>query len=286
VTGEEIDTEVMIERGEDDERWVRLNCSFVPECGYLHVLLLDVTSEKKQLVELNGLHHHLDQFIYRASHNLRSPLTTLLGLLELARLNVRSTDSLTSYIGLMTERVKHLDDILLDLICIANNEKRSIDLTNVYLEQEARSVLEEYAQQNKGFTYNIHGNQAITFVTDLERLKIVLRNIISNAVKFSNPSIESHVELFYKTEAETAYIMVEDNGIGIDPLSLKKIFSIFFKATNNHPGAGLGLYIVRRVVDKLGGKINVTSTLHKGTTFSISIPNHNKVESNKVGTIL
>ena len=284
---EEINTEVFIERCEGDQRWVRFHCPSVNENGHLHILLQDVTAEKNRIFELNGLHDHLDQFIYRASHNLRSPLTTLLGLLELARRNATCVESVSSYIRLMTDRVKHLDDLLLELICIVNNEKAPVDLTDVYLEREARSILEEYAQQNRYFTYNISTNQTDAFFTDQERLKIILRNIISNAIKFSNPTIESpHVELFIKTEMETAYIMVEDNGIGMDPTTLKKIFGLFFKATNNHPGAGLGLYIVRRVVDKLRGNINVTSTLHKGSIFTISLPNNNKKGEVRMGTIL
>jgi signal transduction histidine kinase len=283
---EEINTDEFIERCDGDQRWIRFHCLPENENGHVHILLQDVTAEKKGISELNGLHDHLDQFIYRASHNLRSPLTTLLGLLELARRSTACAESVSDYIRLMTDRVKHLDDLLLELICIVNNETEPIDLRDVYLDREARSVLEEHAQQNKYFTYNISTNQTDAFFTDQERLKIILRNIISNAIKFSNPSTESpHVELFIRTELETAYIMIEDNGIGMDSATLKKIFNLFFKATNNHSGAGLGLYTVRRVVDKLRGSITVTSALDKGTIFTISLPN-NRNRKMRTGTIL
>jgi len=286
-TRDGIDTEILVERCKGVQRWVRLNCTFVPQCGHLHILLMDVTAEKKRLFDRNGLHDNLDQFVYRASHNLRSPITTLLGLLELAKLNNRSFESLANYLQLMTDRVKYLDQLLLDLICIANNEKAPVDLVNVLLEQEVQSVVNEYARENKNFTYTISGNQSNGFVTDQGRLKIILRNIISNAIKFSHPLTDPpHVELFFRTEAETAHIAVTDHGIGIDPVSLKKIFNIFYKATNDHPGAGLGLYIVRRVIDKLGGDISVVSTLHKGTTFTISLPNNCSRQGTGMGTIL
>jgi signal transduction histidine kinase len=273
-TNQDINIEVNTARIAGDDRWIRMNGSSKPPTDYIRILLMDVTEERKNCLELQLLHNHFEQFIYHASHNLRSPLTSLLGLLQLTKFNLGCSETVGSYIGLMTERIEYMDRLLLDLIAVANNENAPIELSSINVRQKVQSILDEYTFQDQTVQFTITGNQTRQFVSDAARLRIILRQILSNSFKFRNPVIEiPRVEVFFEIGDDSTLITVEDNGIGIPLQFQKKIFNIFFKATSNHAGSGLGLYVVRKMVDKLGGDIKVKSTLYKGSIFSITLPN-------------
>jgi signal transduction histidine kinase len=114
------------------------------------------------------------------------------------------------------------------------------------------------------------------FFSDEYRLSVVLENLLSNAIKYCDSEKENpflHISIVVNDlEAE---IKFQDNGIGIDGVLLNKIFNMFFRGTERSDGAGLGLYIVKETIEKLRGKITVSSTVHKGTDFKVLIPNLN-----------
>ena len=252
--------------------WVSVRCSHYTE-GTIEILLFDITNEKKRIKELERLNNHLDQFIYHASHDLRSPLTTLLGLLQLAK-ETKSLESIQSYMALMTERIQHMDSLLIDLTSIAFNEKATLDLDSVEFGKEARPILHEYGQLNRSVNCELKVHQSVDFVTDIKRLRAILRNLISNSIKYYNPAQSSpFVSLSISVGTERAVIEVQDNGIGIHPQYADKVFAMFFRATNRSSGSGLGLYIVKAMVEKLDGEITLTSFPEKGSTFKISLPN-------------
>ncbi|HEX8545812.1 MAG TPA: HAMP domain-containing sensor histidine kinase, partial [Cytophagaceae bacterium] len=112
------------------------------------------------------------------------------------------------------------------------------------------------------------------FYSDAVRLRIILNNIISNAIKYHRvdqptPTITIDINI----ESELSYIIVQDNGMGIGEKDLAKVFDMFYRASNESEGSGLGLYLVKSTVEKLNGSINVESTIGKGTTFKIVLPN-------------
>ena len=252
--------------------WVSMRCSHYTE-GIIEILLFDITNEKKRIDELERLNNHLDQFIYHASHDLRSPLTTLLGLLQLAT-QTKSMESIQTYMSLMTERIQHMDSLLVDLTSIAFNEKANLDLDSVEFGKEAKPILHEYGQLNKSVNCELKVHQPVDFVTDIKRLRAILRNLISNSIKYYNPAQSSpFVCLSISVGTEMAVVEVQDNGIGIHPQYVDKVFDMFFRGTNRSSGSGLGLYIVKAMVEKLDGEITLTSSPEKGSTFRISLPN-------------
>jgi signal transduction histidine kinase len=122
---------------------------------------------------------------------------------------------------------------------------------------------------------NIEVDQHIPFVSDPVRTRTILGNLLSNAFKYYNPDVaRHHLVLFVSVTPAQATIVLKDNGIGIDDTHKEKIFNMFFRATTRSAGTGLGLYIVKSMVDKLGGEISFESVLNEGTTFQVSIPNH------------
>jgi len=117
-------------------------------------------------------------------------------------------------------------------------------------------------------------NNQKTFESDKSRISILLNNLISNAIRYQNPATDNpfvYVQIDM-SDTETD-ITVKDNGIGISKENQQKIFEMFYRVSDNSVGSGLGLYLVKEIVDKLEGKINIESELGKGTAFSVNLPN-------------
>jgi signal transduction histidine kinase len=115
------------------------------------------------------------------------------------------------------------------------------------------------------------------FESDVMKLRIIFNNLITNAVKFQDNKKEvSFIKLTINATSENTLITFEDNGLGIKKEDLEKIFKMFYRAGATNSGSGIGLYIVHEAINKLEGKIKVTSTLGEGSIFEINIPSINK----------
>ena len=120
----------------------------------------------------------------------------------------------------------------------------------------------------------LHFDMQVPFYSDVNRMKVILNNLISNAIKYRNTKIEDQfVEIDAIVNSEKAIITVRDNGIGINPDYRDKIFDMFFRATTQGSGSGLGLYILKETLAKVNGKISLETTPNIGSTFTIEIPN-------------
>jgi signal transduction histidine kinase len=112
------------------------------------------------------------------------------------------------------------------------------------------------------------------FHSDMSRVRTIIKNVVANALKYVNPMSENaSVNMKVVVSEEIAHVLIMDNGIGIEKTYLKDIFKMFFKASEYPKGPGLGLYIAKVMLDKIGGKIQVDSWKGKGTTVLITIPN-------------
>ncbi len=116
----------------------------------------------------------------------------------------------------------------------------------------------------------------VDFYSDKRRLKVIFNNLISNSIRYFNPYIDNpYVKISIKTDEEKSVIKILDNGLGIENQYLEKIFDMFFRASNNSKGTGIGLYIVKETIQKVNGAIKVESEIEKGTSFTVTIPNLN-----------
>lgn len=264
--------EFQINKPRREERWASVSGRYFHEHGFVEGILIDVTESKKQMLELQRLNHELDQFIYHASHDLRSPLTTILGLVNLISLD-EPTPLIAKYSELISERVHHLDGLLKDLVSITYNNKTNLHPERINFDAEIRTILKEFQHQYNHVQAFLSLEGKHEFTTDAVRFRTIVRNLISNALKYHNPHVSSpFLKICIQNKEEHALISVEDNGIGIEDEHIYKIFGMFFRATEKSKGTGLGLYIVKSMIDKLGGQIYVSSTHEKGTTFSVELP--------------
>jgi signal transduction histidine kinase len=130
-----------------------------------------------------------------------------------------------------------------------------------------------YAPDARQIDFQTKLEAGLVLNTDASRLQVVLNNMVANAVRYHNPyQTEAFIRLEAYREGNEVRISVVDNGQGIDPKHLGRIFDMFYRANKHKSGSGLGLYIVKETLDKLGGTIEVASELNKGTTFTIRLP--------------
>lgn len=241
----------------------------------LDIILLDVSELQQTIKELQQVNFQLDNFVYHASHDLRAPLRTVLGLLDILRSESRKEER-ERCVNLIEGSIKRLDSLVIDLLSISRNKRGRNPLVKINFMVEVNLAVSNFYQL--GNTRNLEIRTKISqphpFISDLTRIRIVLNNIISNALKYRRYGADpSFVDIRIWVDAEAAYITVEDNGEGIAEEQLPHIFDMFFRASELSEGSGLGLYIVKDVLQKLEGSIEVSSVQQQGTTFSIRIPN-------------
>jgi signal transduction histidine kinase len=177
--------------------------------------------------------------------------------------------------GLMQRSVQKLDTFIQDIIHYSRNVRTEVELKLVDFRQLAGEVIENI-QFMKTFPVDISvaTDEPVPFHSDAKRLSVVLHNLVSNAIRYANRRQErSWVRVTLATGAAESRITVADNGLGIGPEHLPKIFGMFYRATESSPGSGLGLYIVQEIVQTLGGTIRVESVPESGTTFTVCVPN-------------
>lgn len=236
---------------------------------------VDITERKRVEEELMVRNSELDNFVYKVSHDLRAPLSSVLGLVNLAKLP-GNTDNPMDYLNIIGEKVGHLDNFIGDVLSHSKNLKLEVSVLKVDLEELIRNTFDDlsYLSGAKDVKLAIKVEGADLY-SDPWRVSEILRNLISNAIKYRRLEEGIIPEVFVKVHIDNlrADISFSDNGIGIDEVDLAKIFEMFYRATEQSDGSGIGLYIVKNAVDKLGGKISVASKSGHGTRFNIILPN-------------
>lgn len=239
--------------------------------------LMDVNhfSEKsilKKNTELEKANAELDRFVYSASHDLRAPLSSLLGLIEVARMDPKEG---FKYMQMMKGRILDMDAFIKEIISYSRNSRMGVEHKNVNLKEVTDEVTQELKFVNELNKIKIENGIAhdMVVVTDPTRLKVVLSNLIVNAIKYQNPiATHPYVRILAQKDEACTTISIQDNGIGIETEHLHKVFRMFYRAHESSKGSGLGLYIVKETMGKLGGSVRVKSAVGEGSTFTLQIP--------------
>lgn len=230
-----------------------------------------------QNAELTKINKELDSFVYSVSHNLKAPLMSVLGLLNLAKLeDEKLGKTFSSYLQMMERSIHKLDDTLQEILDYSKNARKELSVEAIDLAKMVQDNLEkmEFIPGAQLIRKTVNVETKSPFASDPYRISLILNNLISNAIKYADQNKDdSFLNITVSTDDEMAELIFEDNGIGIDPAYVNRVFDMFFRATMQKEGAGLGLYIVKETVDKLRGEVTVDSKVGKGTTFRIRIPN-------------
>lgn len=277
--------EVRIRKGDNTYIWVLLSgqAQWDEDGKPLRMVgtLLDINDKNKafrQIEEQNVLlektNEELDRFVYSTSHDLKAPLSSILGLIQLARMT-DAPDELGEYHNMMEKRIHTLNGFITDIIDYSRNTRLAIDTENVYLKPLIEEVVEglQYYEHSQSIDIQILIPDDISIDTDRGRLKIVLNNLIANAIKYHDmDKANPHILVSWEMKEQTAVIKIEDNGTGIEDELQDKIFNMFFRATQKSEGSGLGLYIAKEMTEKISGKIALESTYGEGTIFLLELP--------------
>lgn len=246
----------------------------------IYGVYVDITGRKKVEEELKIRNAELDNFVYKVSHDLRAPLSSILGLVNLSSLQ-GNTDNPHEYIALIGEKIQALDHFIGDVLSHSKNLKMDVTVDKVNLEKIIEQTFTDLSYlRGARETRHIVKIEGIDFYSDQWRISEIFRNLISNAIKYRKPDADdSQIIIKISVDRLCADITFADNGIGIKESSLKRIFEMFYRATEQADGSGIGLYIVKNAVERLGGEIKVASRQGEGTRFHILLPN-------RIGSIL
>jgi len=228
-----------------------------------------ILEKNEQLEKANA---ELDRFVYSASHDLRAPLSSLLGLIEVARVDPKGV---VKYMRMMKSRIHDMDAFIKEIINYSRNSRIEVVQRPLNLKNTTDDIANElnFMEQVQMISIKNQIPDEMVVQSDPTRLKIVLSNLIINAIKYQNKH-ENHpyVKIQAQKDDKGTAIWVSDNGIGIEIEHLDKIFNMFYRAHESSKGSGLGLYIVKETVAKLGGEVRVESVVGSGSTFWIYLP--------------
>ncbi len=224
--------------------------------------------------ELQSAYDELGKFAYSVTHDMRGPLLSVLGALDLAK-SMDNLPELQEILGMMDVAIRKLDEFIKNTHEYYNLKRGrlvfgEIDFNNIINDTAA---LFRIAGRMDNVKFNSKVIQNDVFLSDEISIKIIMNNLLSNAFKFQRKNVaEKFVTVDIIVKDNKAEIFVKDNGIGIHDEHLKNIFTMFYRATSEESGSGFGLYNAKDALNKLGGTIEVSSVINEGTTFKITIP--------------
>jgi signal transduction histidine kinase len=223
-----------------------------------------------QLSKLNG---ELDRFVYSTSHDLRAPLLSVKGLIELIK--KAKGEEQASYLQLIDKRIDSLDRFISDITDYSRNNRLEIIRENVNVADLINDIWQslQHNPEAVGISFINEIPEDLVVMNDGRRMKVVLTNIISNAIRYHDRRKEyQYIRLYYQATEESFSLHVQDNGLGVDPALHGKIFDMFFRGNEKSQGTGLGLYIVKETMSTLSGEVLLQSVPSEGSTFSIRLP--------------
>ncbi|MBZ4187573.1 hybrid sensor histidine kinase/response regulator [Niabella beijingensis] len=230
---------------------------------------------REKIAELQKTNDGLNRFVYSLSHELRAPIASATGILDLVKMEGRMDDS-GDYWKLMDACIQKLDYYVSQTVQFYKTARFKVEHERIRFEALVRSLLDLYSTSNgtRDISFNVQVNEEVPFYGDVFRIEIVIANLLSNAIKCQRPEEpDKKISIGIRTRTAGAAITVTDNGTGMDTEYVQKIFDPFFKGAQPG-GLGLGLYILKEALEKLNGTVTVESEKGKGSVFEISIPNN------------
>ena len=243
----------------------------------------DITFSKKRETQLLEKVYQLQQnkagmdyFMSVVSHDLKAPLSSIKGILMVMEMDNEELH-FSEEIGYLKDSVQKMEAFIADLLDYTRSEHAALDPQPVNFNAVIEDIvtgLKFMDASQKEIKFNRSINQGSQFYSDRQALRIILNNLISNAIRYSNPkAAEPFVSVRVSTSETEANIEVWDNGIGIPAEHHSKIFDQFYRVSADKKGTGLGLHLVKKTVEKLSGHISLESAPGAGSRFKMTLPN-------------
>ena len=226
--------------------------------------------------ELKKSNGELDRFVYSVSHDLRAPLSSIIGMVELIEADA-SDELLLNDLKLIKDSVNKLDGFILDILDYSRNSRMDLKMQEIHFTELINDIVTRFkymTPENRPIDISVDIKQLAPFHSDEGRISIIMSNLISNAIRYGDYTKPNpYIQISVVADAQRAMLTVKDNGIGINKEKHDKIFEIFYRVSKVSKGSGLGLYILKETVEKLHGTIQLHSELNQGSEFIIDLPN-------------
>ncbi|HEY9046516.1 MAG TPA: tetratricopeptide repeat-containing sensor histidine kinase [Ohtaekwangia sp.] len=231
----------------------------------------EIQRSKTEIIEKKNA--ELDSFFYRVSHDLKGPISSLLGLNNLMKFEVKD-EKVLKYIDMYQSQILRIDNIVLDLINLTRMNHAEVNQTKIDFDTLLHDCINTYQflDNFKRISFKVDIEPNLEFYSEWAIVNTILQNLIENAIKYSMPDKEPIVHISIARNEKSLVIIVTDNGIGIDPKLQTKVFNMFFRANDRVEGTGLGLYILKRAVERLHGEVSFKSEVFQGTSFTVKLP--------------
>ena len=263
--------------------WVNALVTIIIVCGlsaYLMYVIAKLYKSKARLKEsydkVFDLNLELDTFVYSLSHDLRSPLTSLQGLVKLASLET-DLNGMKENICLMDQLLDKQDLFIKDVIALLNRRNLTPQPKLINLKAIISDAFALNNNHNDRILTNIIVDENLENIySDAVFVKIIVNNLISNAIKYNDPKKEHrYITVKVSSANNNIIIEIEDNGIGIPKEFQEKVFEMFYILDSGKRGTGLGLYLIKQAVNKLSGTVSLDSTYGVGSKFTVTLPRFN-----------
>ncbi|MCC6287739.1 MAG: PAS domain S-box protein [Chitinophagaceae bacterium] len=274
-TGEDFIFEHRFRRFDGEYRWQLSRA--IPQRDSEGVIQMWVGTST-DIHEIKELDQQKDYFISMASHELKTPVTSLKGYTQLLQSSYENSGDnfLINSLNIIDKQTVRLNKLISELLDLSK-----IKLGNLFFDEEyfdlnkyLSEVLEEKRMINPGFVINYHYKKPAPVCADKDRIRQVMANLVNNAIKYSSSS--NVIDITSEVKGNEVIVTVKDYGIGILKKDQEKIFERFYrvpnKSTKTYPGFGIGLYIASEIVKRSNGTIGVTSEPGKGSSFYFSLP--------------
>jgi signal transduction histidine kinase len=223
--------------------------------------------------ELRKTNAELDNFVYSISHDLRSPLLSIKGIVSLIIHSSEIDEKNRKYLEMVNDSASRLDGTIQEILEYSRNSRLDVSHENFNIAKMAQEAFRDLQFSTQGQIELIMEIETDPIIhSDRSRVSVLIKNIIGNSIKYRRKDIASFVKFKLTRSGGKVQIAISDNGEGIDQKHLDQVFTMFFRGTTSSIGTGLGLYICKEIVNKLGGELRVNSTLGEGTTMKIILP--------------
>jgi signal transduction histidine kinase len=256
-----------------------LTKSFVHLMGQTNGQLKEIKSKsllvRRKNKELKKLNNELDSFLYSTAHDLRSPLSSLLGLINIMQHENKQGD-LKEYLSMMEGSIHRMDDFIAQIVGYSKNKRLELMPEKIDLYSLIAEIFEShrFVQGASQIDHLVDIKGTTPFCSDRGRVMVLFNNLISNAVRYADLKKEkSFIRIHVVVERGEVTIEFGDNGQGIAEEHVGKIFNMFYRANTGSKGSGLGLFIFKETISRLKGLVSVESELDVGTKFFIRLPN-------------
>lgn len=247
--------------------------------GFYVAKMFDITKRKAFHNRLKQKTKELELLLYRSAHDLKAPFISAKGLIKLIKeeQSIEKVKILTDMLEKTIDQAKVLSEDLssASLISTKIHELKVIDFSIII--DNVLKMLQGY-QKFENIKFNIDIKNSYSFISNPDLVFAVFQNLIQNAIKYSSLPTKDYtpyIDIKVTSLEDETIIKICDNGLGIDKKEFKKIFELYYRTEleNSAGSTGLGLFIVKNIIESLNGKINVESQINKGTCFRINLPN-------------